>query len=70
MVRDLNNSVMVPLTKELPPSRLGPSEDVPKIYCATCHQGTNKPLYGAPMLADYPELVRPVAPPSAALSSN
>jgi photosynthetic reaction center cytochrome c subunit len=59
MVRDLNNNVMVPLTDQLPKERLGPSGDVPKIYCATCHQGTNKPLYGAPMLKDYPELVRP-----------
>jgi photosynthetic reaction center cytochrome c subunit len=59
MVRDLNNSVMLPLKSELPPERLGPSGDVPKIYCATCHQGSNKPLYGAPMLKDYPELVRP-----------
>jgi photosynthetic reaction center cytochrome c subunit len=59
MVRDLNNHVMVPLTGELPHERLGPTGDVPKIYCATCHQGSNKPLYGAPMLKDYPELVRP-----------
>jgi photosynthetic reaction center cytochrome c subunit len=59
MVRDLNNTVMLPLASELPPERLGPSGDVPKIYCATCHQGSNKPLYGAPMLKDYPELVRP-----------
>jgi photosynthetic reaction center cytochrome c subunit len=59
MVRDLNNNVMVPLTGELPKERLGPTGDVPKIYCATCHQGSNKPLYGAPMLKDYPELVRP-----------
>ena len=59
MVRDLNNTVMVPLTGLLPKERLGPSGDVPKIYCATCHQGSNKPLYGAPMLKSYPELVRP-----------
>jgi photosynthetic reaction center cytochrome c subunit len=59
MVRDLNNNVMVPLTGLLPTSRLGPSGDVPKIYCATCHQGSNKPLYGAPMIPSYPELVRP-----------
>lgn len=59
MVRDLNNSVMLPLKAQLPAERLGPTGDVPKIYCATCHQGTNKPLYGAPMLKDYPELVRP-----------
>jgi len=59
MVRDLNNNVMLPLKAELPESRLGPTGDVPKIYCATCHQGSNKPLYGAPMLVNYPELVRP-----------
>lgn len=59
MVRDLNNTVMQPLLGTLPPERLGPTGDVPKIYCATCHQGANKPLYGAPMLKDYPELVRP-----------
>jgi photosynthetic reaction center cytochrome c subunit len=59
MVRDLNNNVMEPLKSELPAERLGPSGDVPKIYCATCHQGSNKPLYGAPMLKYYPELVRP-----------
>ena len=59
MVRDLNNNVMEPLKAELPAERLGPSGDVPKIYCATCHQGSNKPLYGAPMLKYYPELVRP-----------
>ena len=59
MVRDLNNNVMLPLKTLLPAERLGPTGDVPKIYCATCHQGTNKPLYGAPMLKDYPELVNP-----------
>jgi photosynthetic reaction center cytochrome c subunit len=62
MVRDLNNNVMVPLKSELPPERLGPGGDVPKIYCATCHNGSNKPLYGAPMLGVYPELVRPGGP--------
>jgi photosynthetic reaction center cytochrome c subunit len=29
---------------------------VPKANCTTCHQGAYKPLYGASMLADYPEL--------------
>jgi len=62
MVRDLNNNVMVPLTGLLPASRLGPSGDVPKIYCATCHQGSNKPLWGAPMLSSYPELLKPAEP--------
>jgi photosynthetic reaction center cytochrome c subunit len=63
MVRDLNNTVMQPLLGTLPPERLGPTGDVPKIYCATCHQGANKPLYGAPMLKDYPELIRPASAP-------
>jgi photosynthetic reaction center cytochrome c subunit len=62
MVRDLNNNVMEPLKSELPAERLGPGGDVPKIYCATCHNGSNKPLYGAPMLPLYPELVRPGGP--------
>jgi len=63
MVRDLNNNVMVPLiTGLLPTSRLGPTGDVPKIYCATCHQGSNKPLWGAPMIASYPELLNPATP--------
>ena len=61
MVRDLNNNTMLPLKAMLPSERLGPTGDVPKIYCATCHLGTNKPLYGAPMLKDYPELVEPKA---------
>jgi photosynthetic reaction center cytochrome c subunit len=62
MVRDLNNNVMEPLKADLPAERLGPGGDVPKIYCATCHNGSNKPLYGAPMLPLYPELVRPGGP--------
>ncbi len=59
MVRDLNNNLIQPLKGTLPPVRLGVTGDVPKIYCATCHQGANKPLYGSPMLKFYPELVRP-----------
>jgi photosynthetic reaction center cytochrome c subunit len=66
MVRDLNNSVELTLKGTLPPERLGPTGDVPKIYCATCHQGSNKPLYGAPMLQYYPELVRPQTADAAA----
>jgi photosynthetic reaction center cytochrome c subunit len=64
MVRDLNTTVMQPLLGTLPPERVGPTGDVPKIYCATCHQGVNKPLYGAPMLKDYPELIRPATTPA------
>jgi photosynthetic reaction center cytochrome c subunit len=56
MVRELNNDYLVGLTDRFPPERLGPNGDVAKISCATCHQGVNKPLYGAPMLQDYPSL--------------
>lgn len=38
------------------PLRVGPSGDALKVNCATCHQGVNRPLLGAPMLRDYPEL--------------
>jgi photosynthetic reaction center cytochrome c subunit len=67
MVRDLNNHYVAPLTALLPPERLGPTGDTPKVYCATCHQGSYRPLNGAPMLAAYPELVgKPQANPGAA----
>ena len=62
MVRDLNNSVMVPLTTTFPGNRLGPTGDAPKIYCATCHQGVFKPLYGVSMVKDFPELISPKSP--------
>ena len=68
MVRDINNNYVAPLYKLLPPERLGPTGDSPKVYCATCHQGSNKPLGGAPMLEYYPELIGPkqdVASPEA-----
>jgi photosynthetic reaction center cytochrome c subunit len=56
MVRDLNANYMEPLQAVFPDKRLGPMGDVPKINCATCHQGVNKPLNGASMAKDYPEL--------------
>ena len=59
MVRDINNNYVAPLYKILPPERLGPTGDAPKVYCATCHQGSSKPLGGAPMLQYYPELIGP-----------
>ena len=64
MVRDLNNNIELPLLGTLPPGRLGPTGDTPKIYCGTCHQGAFKPLYGAPMIKFYPELVRPADAPN------
>lgn len=59
MVRDLNNDYMKPLTEVFPAHRLGPTGDVAKAYCATCHQGIYKPLYGVSMAKDYPELQGP-----------
>jgi photosynthetic reaction center cytochrome c subunit len=57
-VRDLNDKYLNPLGKVYPPNRLGPEGDAPKVNCATCHQGAYKPLYGANLLKDYPELAR------------
>lgn len=56
MARDLNNAYMQPLTATFPANRLGTLGDVAKVSCATCHQGVNKPLQGAPMLKDHPAL--------------
>jgi len=56
MTRELNNDYLLPLTATFPAQRLGVTGDVAKVNCATCHQGAFKPLYGAPMLKDYPEL--------------
>ncbi|MFM9915148.1 MAG: photosynthetic reaction center cytochrome PufC [Rhizobacter sp.] len=56
MVRDLNTQYMEPIEKVFPAHRLGPSGDVAKANCSTCHQGAFKPLYGVSMLKDHPEL--------------
>jgi len=56
MARDLNNAYLVPLTSTFPAQRLGPTGDVAKVSCATCHQGLAKPLKGAPLLKDHPAL--------------
>jgi photosynthetic reaction center cytochrome c subunit len=57
MARDLNQHALAPLAALLPPERLGPTGDVPKIYCATCHLGSGKPLGGVAMVKDFPELI-------------
>ncbi len=57
MVGDLNNAYLEPLTKTVPATRLGPEGDIPKVSCATCHQGAYKPVYGAQMAKDYPALL-------------
>ena len=56
MARDLNTNYLKPLTETFPAHRLGPQGDVAKINCTNCHQGAYKPLYGAPMAKDFPEL--------------
>ncbi len=56
MVRALNNNFENSIESTLPPNRHGPMGDGPKIYCATCHNGVFKPLYGISMLKDFPEL--------------
>ncbi|MBP0463359.1 photosynthetic reaction center cytochrome c subunit [Roseomonas sp. PWR1] len=67
MVRDVNMTYIEPLTPlwqanpNGPPEsprqvRLGAMGDALKVNCATCHRGVNRPLNGAPMLQDYPEL--------------
>ncbi len=66
MTRDLN--MTYPLAGVFPADRLGPTGDVPKANCATCHQGAFKPMYGASLLKTHPELagvhatVTPAAP--------
>ncbi|MBZ8132210.1 photosynthetic reaction center cytochrome PufC [Afifella sp. IM 167] len=66
LMRDINANFLSPLQDVYPPVRLGPTGDAPKANCATCHQGEPKPLGGAPMVQDYPELVAAQAAPAAA----
>jgi photosynthetic reaction center cytochrome c subunit len=61
MVREINNDYVAPLRDILPANRRGPMGDALQVNCATCHQGVSKPLFGAPMLRDYPELAAPAA---------
>jgi photosynthetic reaction center cytochrome c subunit len=56
MLREVNNTFIEPLRQTFPPHRLGELGDPLKANCTTCHQGANRPLLGAPMLRDYPEL--------------
>ncbi len=65
MVAKNNAEYMTPLASVFPavhpgggasPWRKGPTGDVYKINCATCHQGQNKPMNGVSMRADNPTL--------------
>ena len=58
MAREINTTYIEPLAPVFPAARLGATGDVAKVNCATCHQGAYKPLYGASMLRDYPQLGR------------
>ena len=68
MARELNVEYMVPITNVFPANRLGPTGDVAKANCATCHQGAYKPLYGAAMAKHYPAMYAPVAKPPEAVA--
>jgi photosynthetic reaction center cytochrome c subunit len=57
MVRDLNVNYLDSLHGVFPPARLGPTGDVPKVNCATCHNGVYKPLFGVSPVVGFPELV-------------
>ncbi len=57
-VRDINQNYIWPLNDVLPASRKGPYGDPMRVGCMTCHQGVNKPLFGAQMAKDYPGLYR------------
>lgn len=70
MLKDVNNEYMGSLTSVFPEHRLGPTGDVAKANCATCHQGANKPLYGAKMLGDYPFLATPNPTQDTKIASN
>jgi photosynthetic reaction center cytochrome c subunit len=61
MARDLNVDYMVPLTSTFPANRKGVHGDVAKVNCSTCHQGVQKPLYGAAMAKNHPELLTTAA---------
>jgi len=61
MARDLNGAYLTPLAPTFPAARLGPTGDVAKVNCATCHQGVNKPLGGLAMAKDYAGLIAVVA---------
>ncbi len=59
MLRDINVSFIEPLRDVLPANRRGPGGDALQANCTTCHRGVSRPLYGAAMLRDFPELQPP-----------
>jgi outer membrane protein OmpA-like peptidoglycan-associated protein len=69
MVRELNNKHELPLAGTFPANRLGPTGDVAKVSCATCHQGVNKPLGGAVTAKGFPGLLAVAAPAAAPVAA-
>jgi photosynthetic reaction center cytochrome c subunit len=53
MIPDINATFIEPLGPNYPRERRGIGDDAAKVQCTTCHQGVNKPLYGAQMWKDY-----------------
>ena len=70
MARELNNDYLVPLTKTFPAHRLGPTGDVAKVACSTCHLGAYKPLYGAALAKNYPALQGGAAAPQQSAATD
>jgi photosynthetic reaction center cytochrome c subunit len=69
MVRELNNKHVLPLAGTFPANRKGPTGDVAKVSCATCHQGVNKPLGGAVTAKGFPGLLAVAAPAAAPVAA-
>ena len=62
MVQELNSVYLVGLDGILPPERLGPQGDAPKVACRTCHKGYQQPLQGTNVIGNWPELASTEAP--------
>jgi photosynthetic reaction center cytochrome c subunit len=56
IVRELDATYIDPLNETFPATHLGPHGDDPQVESKTCHHGVSKPLLGASMAKDYPEL--------------
>lgn len=70
MARALNSSYLEPLASAFPDHRKGELGDVAKANCGTCHQGDYKPLNGASMAKDFPELLGAAAPDRVAVADK
>lgn len=63
MVQEINLDYLPEIEGILPEEKLGAVHaDVPKVGCLTCHKGYNKPMNGADMITDWPELATTEAP--------